>query len=151
MTKFDSSSYNLVLPKRSSRSKYPMKIVHPILCTRLSPTSGGHRGERTSSLFVVRAVAWPRIRQEQRLLSQTLHIRKQQHIASYRWPTVLRWLFVIWRMRRSLENLWIYAICINQDEMMERSAEVCKMDSIYRRASQVVVGFGATCAAWILQ
>lgn len=39
-------------------------------------------------------------------------------------------------------TLWIDAICINQDDMVERSAEVCKMDSIYRRASQVIVWFG---------
>jgi len=38
--------------------------------------------------------------------------------------------------------LWVDAICINQDDLAERSAEVLEMGSIYSRAEQVVVWLG---------
>lgn len=38
--------------------------------------------------------------------------------------------------------LWIDAICIDQDNKVERSAEVIEMGSIYRNASQVIVWLG---------
>jgi hypothetical protein len=38
--------------------------------------------------------------------------------------------------------LWMDAICINQDDLAERSAEVLEMGSIYSRAEQVVVWLG---------
>jgi hypothetical protein len=38
--------------------------------------------------------------------------------------------------------LWIDAICINQDDLAERSTEVLEMESIYSRAKQVIVWLG---------
>jgi Heterokaryon incompatibility protein (HET) len=42
--------------------------------------------------------------------------------------------------------LWIDAICINQDDSAERSAEVLEMGSIYSRARQVIVWLGPSSA-----
>jgi hypothetical protein len=38
--------------------------------------------------------------------------------------------------------LWIDAICINQDDLIERSAEVLEMGSIYAHAKEVIVWLG---------
>ena len=38
--------------------------------------------------------------------------------------------------------LWIDAICINQDDLVERSAEVLEMGSIYGHAKEVIVWLG---------
>ncbi|KAK4179559.1 heterokaryon incompatibility protein-domain-containing protein [Triangularia setosa] len=38
--------------------------------------------------------------------------------------------------------LWVDAICINQDNPLEKSRQVSKMDAIYRTASQVLVYLG---------
>ncbi|KAE8454154.1 hypothetical protein EG329_005079 [Mollisiaceae sp. DMI_Dod_QoI] len=54
-------------------------------------------------------------------------------------------LFVALQHLRHSNNsrvLWIDAICINQDDKDERSAEVIEMGSIYRNASQVIVWLG---------
>jgi hypothetical protein len=40
--------------------------------------------------------------------------------------------------------LWIDAICINQDDLSERSREVGNMDSIYCNANQVLVWLGSS-------
>lgn len=42
----------------------------------------------------------------------------------------------------SARVLWIDAICINQDDLSERSSEVLNMDSIYSKARQVTVWLG---------
>jgi hypothetical protein len=39
--------------------------------------------------------------------------------------------------------LWIDALCIDQDDFAERSAEVSRMGTIYGRASQVIVWLGS--------
>jgi hypothetical protein len=39
--------------------------------------------------------------------------------------------------------LWIDAICINQNDFAEQSAEVSRMGTIYGRASQVIVWLGS--------
>jgi hypothetical protein len=41
-------------------------------------------------------------------------------------------------------TLWIDAICINQDDLSERSREVGNMDSIYCNANQVLVWLGSS-------
>ena len=46
------------------------------------------------------------------------------------------------RRKESDRCLWIDAICINQDDIPERSQEVLRMLSIYQHASKVVVWLG---------
>ncbi|KAF8860397.1 HET-domain-containing protein [Acephala macrosclerotiorum] len=46
------------------------------------------------------------------------------------------------RHRDHTRVLWIDAICINQEDLVERSSEVGKMGSIYGRARQVIVWLG---------
>jgi len=46
------------------------------------------------------------------------------------------------RLRKKSRTLWVDAICINQDDPVERSAEVLEMGSIYRNAQQVVIWLG---------
>ena len=36
-------------------------------------------------------------------------------------------------------TIWIDAICINQNDLAERSEQVCKMKSIFEQAKQVMV------------
>ncbi|PMD22488.1 hypothetical protein NA56DRAFT_533517, partial [Hyaloscypha hepaticicola] len=50
----------------------------------------------------------------------------------------------LYHLRHSKKSrvLWIDAICINQDDDVERSAEVLEMGSIYARAKQVIVWLG---------
>lgn len=42
----------------------------------------------------------------------------------------------------NLRVLWIDAICINQDDPIERSEEVLEMGSVFNRAEQVIVWLG---------
>jgi hypothetical protein len=46
------------------------------------------------------------------------------------------------RRKESDRSLWVDAICINQDDIPERSQEVLRMLSIYQHASKVVVWLG---------
>ncbi|PMD45671.1 hypothetical protein L207DRAFT_578577 [Hyaloscypha variabilis F] len=46
------------------------------------------------------------------------------------------------RDEKNPRDLWIDALCINQDDLVERSAEVLEMGSIYSRAERVVVWIG---------
>jgi hypothetical protein len=56
-------------------------------------------------------------------------------------------LGVALRQLRHLDKprvLWVDAICINQDDLIERSAEVMEMASIYSNAGRVVVWLGSS-------
>jgi hypothetical protein len=46
------------------------------------------------------------------------------------------------RLTQEARYLWVDAICINQDDMDERSRQVSIMSEIYSKASQVVVWLG---------
>ena len=46
------------------------------------------------------------------------------------------------RYRDAPRNLWIDTICINQDDLKERSAQVQLMGEIYKRASRVLIWLG---------
>jgi Heterokaryon incompatibility protein (HET) len=46
------------------------------------------------------------------------------------------------RNENSVRYLWVDALCINQQDLQERSAQVLVMSRIYRRASQVLVWLG---------
>ncbi|KAE9376030.1 HET-domain-containing protein [Stipitochalara longipes BDJ] len=48
------------------------------------------------------------------------------------------------RDERSPRVLWIDALCINQDDLVERSVEVLGMGSIYTHAERVIVWLGPT-------
>lgn len=50
----------------------------------------------------------------------------------------------LWHLRKQKEvrYLWIDALCINQYDFHERSSQVAKMLSIYKRASEVIVWLG---------
>ena len=47
--------------------------------------------------------------------------------------------WILWGMRRTL---WIDALCINQDDLVERSAQVSIMGSIYSNTSKVLIWLG---------
>lgn len=47
------------------------------------------------------------------------------------------------RPLRGLRMIWVDALCINQYDVVERGAQVAKMDDIYQRCSKVVVWPGA--------
>ena len=55
----------------------------------------------------------------------------------------------LWRAMRTLSNdqnaqpIWIDALCINQEDSIERSSQVSQMGRIYQRASCVVAWLGA--------
>jgi len=46
------------------------------------------------------------------------------------------------RARRLCRYLWVDALCINQKSVAERSSQVAKMSSIYKKAEQVLVWLG---------
>ncbi|KAE9374876.1 HET-domain-containing protein, partial [Stipitochalara longipes BDJ] len=46
------------------------------------------------------------------------------------------------RNRREMRVLWVDALCINQDNIPERSAQVAMMSRIYRAAAKVLVWLG---------
>ena len=46
------------------------------------------------------------------------------------------------RNEKSARHLWIDALCINQQDLQERSAQVLIMSRIYRRATRVLVWLG---------
>ncbi|KAF2621249.1 hypothetical protein BU25DRAFT_354804, partial [Macroventuria anomochaeta] len=43
------------------------------------------------------------------------------------------------RTRDEIEAFWIDAVCINQDDLDERSAQVMLMGDVYQRCSKVYV------------
>ncbi|KAK6435373.1 hypothetical protein LTR95_008437 [Oleoguttula sp. CCFEE 5521] len=51
----------------------------------------------------------------------------------------LRWL----RKPNTRRRLWVDAVCINQADVVERSAQVAIMGDIYRRATQTTIWLGA--------
>lgn len=46
------------------------------------------------------------------------------------------------RLPNTIRTLWIDAICINQDDVLERSQQVAMMSQIYAGARRVLVWFG---------
>jgi hypothetical protein len=46
------------------------------------------------------------------------------------------------RYTKTRRTIWVDAICINQDDIIERNTQVAMMSEIYRRASQVLVSLG---------
>ncbi|KAK3326832.1 heterokaryon incompatibility protein-domain-containing protein [Apodospora peruviana] len=46
------------------------------------------------------------------------------------------------RLRDQPRLLWVDAVCINQEDILERNSQVTLMDQIYRRAKSVVVWLG---------
>jgi hypothetical protein len=46
------------------------------------------------------------------------------------------------RLRKGTRRLWVDAVCINQRDILERSAQVLRMAEIYARASEVPVWLG---------
>jgi Heterokaryon incompatibility protein (HET) len=54
----------------------------------------------------------------------------------YRYPATLE------RHITSPELLWIDALCINQNDLEERSTQVAMMKDIYARAAEVVIWLG---------
>lgn len=51
---------------------------------------------------------------------------------------------MLWRLRYHSEKrkVWVDAICINQRDPVERSAQIAIMAQVYHRASQVVINLG---------
>jgi len=49
---------------------------------------------------------------------------------------------LLWDFADDVQHLWIDAICINQDDLAERAAQVGIMDQIYKKASNTTVWLG---------
>lgn len=47
------------------------------------------------------------------------------------------------RSETSNKTLWVDAICINQDDILERNSQVMKMRDIYQKASRVAIWLGS--------
>ena len=59
-------------------------------------------------------------------------------LVPYNWWKVLKHL----RWPKKIRNLWVDAICIDQDSVSERSLQVAVMDKIYSRAKTVLIWLG---------
>lgn len=101
-----------------------------------------------------------------KLIHQSLDNAKSHHALSYCWGSDIkdhaillndRPLKITTNLYAALEGLhrlferegenrdhyvWVDAICINQDDQIEKSVQVQRMDSIYRQAERVIVWLG---------
>ena len=73
---------------------------------------------------------------------QIIRIHEKQQIYQFSVTHPLKAALKALRLAHEVRILWVDAVCINQEDVEEKSSQVARMDEIYHRASNVRVWLG---------
>ena len=132
----DSLSYHLFKPLVKSRGDIRLITLVPCLDdTRETEGYLYHFRLEDKPVYDALSYVWGSQSQADYIL-----VNGTQHRICGNLGAILHYL----RLRPEDESqfLWVDAICINQDDIVERSHQVQQMPQIFRQAKEVVIGFG---------